>query len=44
MTFGYDANVVDWRALVSKNRVDNHSQNLLAALAERRDDDDAVRL
>lgn len=42
LTFGYDANVVDWRALVSKNRVDNHAQNLLAALAHWRDDDKSI--
>ncbi|KAI1452410.1 Alpha/Beta hydrolase protein [Annulohypoxylon moriforme] len=42
MTFGYDADVVDWRALVSKNKIDNHAKNLLAALAHIRDDDKAA--
>jgi protein SERAC1 len=43
LTFGYDANVADWREMVSKNRIGNHAMNLLAALATHREDDDTVR-
>jgi protein SERAC1 len=43
LTFGYDANVMDWRDVVSMNRIGNHSKNLLADLAGRRDIDDTVR-
>ena len=44
LTFGYDAYVADWRGMVSKNRVGNHSQNLLTTLATHRENDDTVRL
>ncbi|KAF7510444.1 hypothetical protein GJ744_006723 [Endocarpon pusillum] len=40
LTFGYDAYIADWRAMVSKNRISNHSKNLLAALANHRENDD----
>ncbi|KAI9715704.1 MAG: hypothetical protein M1812_005856 [Candelaria pacifica] len=40
LTFGYDAYVLDWRAMVSKNRIGNHSKNLLSALATHRENDD----
>jgi hypothetical protein len=39
LTFGYDADIADWRAMVSKNRISNHSKNLLAALATHREND-----
>ncbi|KAF8545005.1 hypothetical protein BDD12DRAFT_937273 [Trichophaea hybrida] len=39
LTFGYDANVVDLKSIVSKNRIGNHSKNLLTALATHREDD-----
>ncbi|MCJ1263639.1 hypothetical protein MMC22_003509 [Lobaria immixta] len=39
LTFGYDANVVDWRAMVSKNRVGNHAENLLTTVATYREND-----
>lgn len=42
LTFGYDAYVADWRGMVSKNRIGNHSMNLLAAIATHREDDDTV--
>lgn len=44
LTFGYDASVADWRGMVSKNRIGNHSMNLLAAIATHREDDDTVSL
>ncbi|KAL3296768.1 Kinesin light chain [Colletotrichum asianum] len=40
LTFGYDASVADWRSVVSVNRVGNHAQNLLSALANFREDGD----
>jgi len=40
LTFGYDANVADWRAMVSKNRIGDHSRNFLAALATYREESD----
>lgn len=43
LTFGYDAYVSDWRGMVSKNRVGDHSKNLLAALATYREKDDTVK-
>ena len=42
LTFGYDAYVADWRGMVSKNMIGNHSMNLLAAVATYREDDDTV--
>ncbi|KAF2798736.1 hypothetical protein K505DRAFT_405002 [Melanomma pulvis-pyrius CBS 109.77] len=39
LTFGYDAYVADWRGMVSKNRIGNHSMNLLTAVATYREDD-----
>ena len=43
LTFGYDAYVADWRGMVSKNRIGNHSWKLLTALATYREDDNTVR-
>ncbi|MCJ1265170.1 hypothetical protein MMC22_005045 [Lobaria immixta] len=40
LTFGYDADVVDLRAMVSKDRIGNHAENLLTALATHRENDD----
>jgi protein SERAC1 len=34
LTFGYDANVMDWRGIVSKNRIGNHAMKLLTASNE----------
>ncbi|KAE8366417.1 Alpha/Beta hydrolase protein [Aspergillus caelatus] len=39
LTFGYDADVADWKGLVSQSRVNNHAWNLLAALSAYREDD-----
>lgn len=39
LTFGYDAYVTDWRGMVSKNRIGDHSMNLLTAIATHREDD-----
>jgi protein SERAC1 len=47
LTFRYDAYVPnwgDWRGMVSKNRIRNHSWNLLHAIAAYREDDDEVRI
>jgi hypothetical protein len=44
LTFGYDAYVADWRGMVSKNRIGNHSMNLLSAIATHRGDDGTVCL
>ncbi|KAH6957547.1 ankyrin repeat-containing domain protein [Ilyonectria sp. MPI-CAGE-AT-0026] len=40
LTFGYDAYVVDWKDVVSQNRIGNHAWNLLTSLASYREDDD----
>ncbi|KND92397.1 Protein SERAC1, partial [Tolypocladium ophioglossoides CBS 100239] len=40
LTFGYDAYVTDWRGMVSKNRIGNHSMNMLSAIAAYREGDD----
>ena len=42
LTFGYDANVVGWRGVISTNRIGNHSMNLLSAVATYREEDDTV--
>jgi hypothetical protein len=42
LAFGYDVYVADWRGVVSKNRIGNHSINLLNAVATFRGDDDTV--
>lgn len=42
LTFGYDANVADWRGMVSKNRIGDHAKNLLSSLATYREEDDTV--
>ncbi|PMD32818.1 hypothetical protein L207DRAFT_440216, partial [Hyaloscypha variabilis F] len=39
LTFGYDAYVASWRGMVSKNRVGNHSMNLITAVAAYREND-----
>ncbi|KAL2162945.1 hypothetical protein VTH06DRAFT_6781 [Thermothelomyces fergusii] len=41
LTFGYDANVIDWRGLGPRSRIGDHSWNLLSSLATYRDHDDA---
>lgn len=41
MSYGYDANVVNWTEFlgkVSKNGIKQHAQNLLETLASRRSD------
>ncbi|KAL9090850.1 MAG: hypothetical protein Q9165_005058 [Trypethelium subeluteriae] len=42
LAFGYDANVMDWRGLVSKNTIGNHATNLLTTLATYREEDDTA--
>ena len=42
LTFGYDASVVNWRAMVSQNTIGNHAKNLLATLATHRENDNTV--
>lgn len=42
LTFGYDAYISDWRGMVSKNRIGNHSWNLLTSIATFREDDGTV--
>lgn len=42
LAFGYDAYVADWRGVVSKNWIGNHSMNLLTAVATFREEDDTV--
>jgi hypothetical protein len=42
MLFGYDARVVDWRALVAQGGIDSHSKSLLNALGNHRDADGSV--
>ncbi len=42
LTFGYDAYVVDWRDVVSQNRIGNHAGNLLTALSSHRENDGTV--
>lgn len=42
LSFGYDANVADWQAVVSNNRIGNHAKNLLSALATHRENSDTV--
>jgi hypothetical protein len=44
LTFGYDAYVADWQGVVSKNRIGNHSMNLLTSVATYREDDDTVSI
>jgi hypothetical protein len=44
LTFGYDAYVADWHGMVSKNRIGDHSMNLLSAIATYRVNDDTVSL
>lgn len=44
LTFGYDAYVTDWTAMVSKNKIRHHSMNLLSHVATYRDKDDTVSL
>ncbi|KAF4627699.1 hypothetical protein G7Y89_g10454 [Cudoniella acicularis] len=42
LSFGYDAYVTDWKGVVSKNRIGNHSMNLLTHVATYRVDDDTA--
>lgn len=42
LTFGYDADVVNWRAMVSTNRIGNHAENLLTTVATHREEDNTV--
>ena len=42
LTFGYDANVADWKGVVSQSRIANHAGNLLTALSTYRENDDTV--
>ena len=42
LTFGYDANVADWRGMVSKNTIGDHAGNLLNVLATYRENDETV--
>ncbi|CAG8118683.1 unnamed protein product [Penicillium nalgiovense] len=44
LTFGYDANVADWKGMVSQNRIANHATNLLAALSTYRENDGTALL
>ena len=43
LTYGYDARVIDWRSIVSKNRVGDHANNLVSALTQYWEKDDTVR-
>ncbi|KAJ6189139.1 hypothetical protein N7519_004047 [Penicillium mononematosum] len=38
-TFGYAANVANWKGVVSQNRIANHAMNLLTALSTYREND-----
>ncbi|KXX75211.1 Kinesin light chain [Madurella mycetomatis] len=42
LTFGYDAYVVDWRGMVSQNRISNHGWNLLTSLSSYREKDNTA--
>ncbi|KAH7360641.1 hypothetical protein BKA65DRAFT_390225, partial [Rhexocercosporidium sp. MPI-PUGE-AT-0058] len=42
LTFGYDANVANWRTFVSKNTIGSHTRALLAALATYKEDDHII--
>ncbi|KAL2196995.1 hypothetical protein P885DRAFT_68894 [Corynascus similis CBS 632.67] len=42
LTFGYDANVVDWRGVVSQSRIGDHAWNLLTSLAAHREKDETA--
>jgi hypothetical protein len=44
LMFGYDAYVADWHGMVSKNRIGDHSMNLLSAVATYRANDNTVSL
>ncbi|KAJ6143763.1 hypothetical protein N7471_003216 [Penicillium samsonianum] len=39
LAFGYDANVADWKGVVSQSRIANHAWNLLTALSTYREND-----
>lgn len=43
LTFGYDANVVDLREMVSKNRIGDHASGLVTSLVIFREKDNTVR-
>lgn len=42
LTFGYDAQVVNWSSVVSQNRIGNHGMNLLHAVVQLRGLDGTV--
>src|SRR5271156_1339560 len=44
MTFGYDADIVHFWDMASQNRIGNHAQNLVNALAQIRERSDKVTL
>lgn len=41
-SFGYDAHAADWWAVVTENRIANHTWNLPTSLASCRENDDTV--
>ncbi|KAI1827201.1 hypothetical protein F4861DRAFT_494406 [Xylaria intraflava] len=43
LTFGYDASVANWKGAASESRIEDHAWNLLASLAECRDDNASER-
>ena len=42
LTFGYDADVVNWRGVVSQNYIGNHAFHLLTSLSSYREKDGTV--
>ncbi|KAH8746855.1 hypothetical protein F5882DRAFT_370912, partial [Hyaloscypha sp. PMI_1271] len=44
LTFGYDASVADWKDIMSRNRIENHSTNLLNNVATFRKQDNTDNL
>ena len=42
LTFGYDANVLSLKEMVSRNRVGDHAWDLVTSLARYRDKDNTV--
>ena len=42
LTFGYDANVVNWLSAASQNRIREHANNLNATLSDLRDETETV--
>ena len=39
MAYGYDADITDYRSVVSENRIENHAKNMLSAIGQERDSD-----